>query len=391
MINLNLSAQLTPTAIALLVALAVLLGLILSLRWFFLRIAWREQKPLVHDIKATPNGELSLIMVAHNSAADLEELLPLLLAQRYERFEVIVVVDNCTDATTDVLKRMEAEHKQLHHSFIPDSARYVSHEKLGITIGAKAARYEWLVFTRPDCRPAGPEWLAEMAARATDDCDIVLGYANYRYDGRLSTSFNMYCRALPAMAWMHAARTRAVSGDGCNLLVRRALFLSSRGYAGHLRLLCGTDDLLVEKLARKGRTRVCLSPASFVWQRAHTHRALLLKARLTRMVSHSYLCLSSRFRLELWQLTDVLRLAAWMASAGVAIWSLLRDLLLVAAAAACLLVVYVIASTLLWRRTARCLRLPVRITFFYDVARLFLWPKWLILARKSCSDFMRKI
>lgn len=391
MINFDLSAQFTPTVITLLVALAVLLCLILLLRWLFLRIVWREQQPTAHTAQATPDCGLSLILVAHNSAADLEELLPLLLAQRYERFEVIVVVDNCTDATTDVLKRMEAEHKQLHHSFIPDSARYVSHEKLGITIGAKAARYEWLVLTRPDCRPAGPDWLAEMAARATDDCDLVLGYANYRNDSRLSTSFGMYCRSLPAIAWMHAARTRAVGGDGCNLLVRRAWFLSSRGYAGHLRLLCGTDDLLVEKLARKGRTRVCLSPASFVWQRACAHRALRLKARLTRMISHSYLRLSSRLRLGMWHLTDVLRLAAWIASAGVATWGFLCGAPLITAAAACLLGIYVVVSTLLWRRAARCLSLPVRITFFYDIARLFLWPKWLILARKSRPDFMRKI
>ena len=55
---------------------------------------------------------LSIVIAAHNQATALRRHLPEILAQEYERFEVIVVDMRSTDETKDVLERLELQHAQ---------------------------------------------------------------------------------------------------------------------------------------------------------------------------------------------------------------------------------------------------------------------------------------
>ena len=130
--------------------------------------------------KETDTPPLSVILVAKDSASDLKKNLPAILEQDYPEFEVIVIYDQSSDdECEDVLKLFKDKYPNLHHSFIPDSARYISHKKLGITMGIKASHHEWLVFTEPNCRPSSNQWLRKMASNFTPTTDIVLGYSNY--------------------------------------------------------------------------------------------------------------------------------------------------------------------------------------------------------------------
>ena len=130
--------------------------------------------------KETDTPPLSVILVAKDAASDLRKNLPAILEQDYPEFEVIVIYEQSSDDNCeDVLKLLKEKYPHLHHSFIPDSARYISHKKLGITMGIKASHYDWLVFTEPNCRPESNQWLRNLARNFTPDTDIVLGYSNY--------------------------------------------------------------------------------------------------------------------------------------------------------------------------------------------------------------------
>ena len=78
---------------------------------------------------------------------------------------------------------MKKQYPNLEAYVCTESARYVSHEKLAVTLGVKAAKYEWIVLTRADCVPAGDSWLYEMSCCFVPEKDIVLGYSNFHYDG----------------------------------------------------------------------------------------------------------------------------------------------------------------------------------------------------------------
>ena len=100
---------------------------------------------------------LSVILCARNEADNLRKILPAILEQDYPQFEVIVINDASTDETEDVLGYMEEKYPHLYHSFTPDSARYISHKKLALTLGIKASKHDWLVFTETNCMPAMAE------------------------------------------------------------------------------------------------------------------------------------------------------------------------------------------------------------------------------------------
>ena len=122
---------------------------------------------------------LSVILCARNEADNLRKILPAILEQDYPQFEVIVINDASTDETEDVLGYMEEKYPHLYHSFTPDSARYISHKKLALTLGIKASKHDWLVFTETNCMPASNQWLKLMARNFTSQTQIVLGYSGY--------------------------------------------------------------------------------------------------------------------------------------------------------------------------------------------------------------------
>ena len=118
---------------------------------------------------------LSVVIYAHEECDALRRNLPAVLGQDYPQFEVIVVNEGDSDGSSDYLSLMETRHANLRHTFVPDSSRYISHKKLALTLGFKAARHDWLVLTDADCRPTGDQWLCTMARNLVPGIQIVGG------------------------------------------------------------------------------------------------------------------------------------------------------------------------------------------------------------------------
>lgn len=205
----------------------------------------------------TQNPPLSVIIVAKDATHELQENLPFILEQDYPEFEVIVIYDRPADDCDNTLKLLEDKYPNLYHTFIPDSARYISHKKLGITMGIKASRHEWLVFTEPDCRPQSNQWLKQMARNFTPATEIVLGYSNYE---KVPGWFNKkitFDTLLNSMRYLGMAVSgHPYMGTGRNMAYRKTLYYKQKGFASHLNLQRGEDDLFINELATSSNTRV---------------------------------------------------------------------------------------------------------------------------------------
>ena len=214
----------------------------------------------------TDTPPLSVILVAKDAASDLQKNLPAILEQDYPDFEVIVIYDQSSDdGCEDVLKLLEDKYPHLHHSFIPDSARYISHKKLGITMGIKASHHEWLVFTEPNCRPSSNQWLRKMARNFTNGTDIVLGYSNYEKTKGWFNRKVTFDTLLNAMRYLgKAVDGHPYTGCGRNLAYRKSLYYEQKGFTSHLNLQRGEDDLFINQVANGKNTRVEASPESIV-------------------------------------------------------------------------------------------------------------------------------
>ena len=208
---------------------------------------------------------LSVVICARNESENLRRNLPAILKQDYPDFEVIVINDGSTDESEDLLSELEEEYPNLYHSFTPDSARYISRKKLALTLGIKASKYDWLVFTAADCTPVSDKWLRRIARNFTPSTDIVLGYSGYeRGKGWLHkrVSFDSLFTSLRYLGFALAGKP--YMGIGRNLAYRKELFFKVKGFSTHLNMQRGEDDLFINQIANENNTRVETSPDSVI-------------------------------------------------------------------------------------------------------------------------------
>ena len=103
---------------------------------------------------------ISIVMTVHDQAEALEQNLPAFLTVPYEGTYEVIVVDNMSaDETPDVLKRMKAEYPNLYSTFLPESVIVnPSRKRLALSIGAKAAHYDYIVLADIRRVPVNTEW-----------------------------------------------------------------------------------------------------------------------------------------------------------------------------------------------------------------------------------------
>ncbi len=235
----------------LLIQLIYFLGLYIRL-WLHGRST--EKNPAGLSAEFPP---LSVIICSRNESENLRKYLPAILEQDYPQFEVIVINDGSTDESEAVLSAFEEKYSHLYHSFTPDSARYISRKKLALTLGIKASKYQWLVFTEANCYPLSKNWLRCMARNFTPATDIVLGYSGYEQEKRWLNKLVSFDGLFQSIRFMGLAIAgRPYMGIGRNMAYRKELFFKNKGYSSHLNLQRGDDDLFINELATGDNTRV---------------------------------------------------------------------------------------------------------------------------------------
>ena len=200
---------------------------------------------------------LSVIIYAREEVENLRRNLTVVLEQDYPQFEVIVINDGNTDESEDYLTLQGEKYPNLYHSFVPSSSRYISRKKLAITLGIKASKYDWLVFTEANCLPESNQWLRTMARNFTSRAQIVLGYSGYeRGKGWLHKRVS-FDNLFTSMRYLgYALAGKPYMGIGRNMAYRKELFYSQKGFSAHLNLQRGDDDLFINKTATSENTRV---------------------------------------------------------------------------------------------------------------------------------------
>ena len=205
-----------------------------------------EQKGKL-EISDTQPG-MSVIITTSDQEEMLAKNLPRILEQDYPDFEVIVVDDNSKDDTKELLERLAKKYPNLYMTHTSDSIRYISHKKLALMLGIKAAKKEWLVFTEPNCYPTSNQWLARMARHFTDDTDVVLGYSNYERRNGFANLCLTYDTLLQQLRMLGLTLCKmGYMGIGRNMAYRKEIFFNNKGYSRHLDLDRGEDDLFINE------------------------------------------------------------------------------------------------------------------------------------------------
>lgn len=247
---------------------------------------------------------VSVIICARDEADNLREFLPFVLAQEYPEFEVIVINDGSTDETDVLLRDLCKIHPHLRTTFVPTGANNLSTKKLGLTLGIKAAKNEYLLFTDADCMPEDKVWIARMIRNFTRETDFVLGYGAYFNKKGIVNQLITYDTLFIALQYMGmAAAQKPYMGVGRNLAYRKEVFYKHKGFASSLHLSSGDDDLMVNKASTPWNTRVEVAPDSITWSEPKkTYKSWLIQKERHLSVSAFYKN-SSKFQLSVEPIT----------------------------------------------------------------------------------------
>lgn len=221
--------------------------------YFYLRLAYRRANDAI-----TNSGEpVSVIICARNDAVNLEKNLPVMLEQDYGNYEVVVVDDCSEDNTEELLEGFKSKYKNLRSTRINKDKKFRHGKKLALTIGLKSANYEWVLLTDADCRPSSPRWISFMQNHFSTHRQVVLGYGGYlRQKGILNKliRFDTFFIALQYLSFASAGYP--YMGVGRNLAYRRSLFFANKGFASHLKLESGDDDLFINEVSKRENTGI---------------------------------------------------------------------------------------------------------------------------------------
>ncbi|WP_423146349.1 glycosyltransferase [Rubrolithibacter danxiaensis] len=251
------------------VKLAVLILFLICLAvqlYFILFIHIRLRKYKIKETVENFRHPVSVIICARNEFVNLQKNLLLVLEQDYPDFEVVVVNDCSFDESDLLLKEYAVRYKNLKVVTLNEHVRFKHGKKFAVTMGIKAAVYEHLLFTDADCRPASTNWLLRMQQHFNKNVEIVLGYSPYQklpgFVNRL-IRFETFYTALNYLSY--ALSSDAYMGVGRNLAYTKALFFKGKGFASHMHIPSGDDDLFVNQNAAKANTVIEIHPEAQVW------------------------------------------------------------------------------------------------------------------------------
>lgn len=284
MITISLTTIIAGAAVVTLAILGSLINPFLrSLRFPQEEAASEEDSKEASESKAEQpmanQPPITVLITAHDNLPELERNLPMFLKQQYDAEYQVIVVCQSTDADTiDYLKRIASEDSHLYYTFIPESSRYMSRKKLQITLGVKAAKYEWIILTEPTCKPESDLWLSTMARQCKSPNSLVLGYVALDVETKGVRRFENIRKAYYLLR--RAQHTYGYRTHMPNVAFRKSDFMREQGYQGNLEYVRGEYDFLVNKYALHGDTAVELATAGWLtrdeptdksWHNAHLY------------------------------------------------------------------------------------------------------------------------
>jgi cellulose synthase/poly-beta-1,6-N-acetylglucosamine synthase-like glycosyltransferase len=234
--------------------LVVLAGLALTLAtsafWALGVARWARQRlPGGSDVP-----RVSVIVAARNEESTISACVKSLVAQDYpaERFEIVVVDDHSTDATSHAAERAAADQSVPFHVLqAPECPQGIGPKKNALAFGIEHSAGEILLFTDADCR-VPRRWIRALIEHYDTGTGAVGGAVFPFQSAGLGGSLLwlerllVHYSAAAAIGWGSPA-----SASGGNLSYRRAVYEELGGMAC-LEVSSGDDDLMVQTIARAG-------------------------------------------------------------------------------------------------------------------------------------------
>lgn len=234
------------------------------------------------ETRLTKHIPVSIIICAKNEAENLKRNLPKVLNQDYTDFEIVLVNDSSYDDTLEVMKTFEAKHNTIKIVDVKVNEAFWGNKKFALSLGIKAAKHNFLVFTDADCVPNSPQWLAHISGNFTKEKAVVLGYGAYaKKKFSLLNKLIRFETVMTALQYFSYANLGLpYMGVGRNMAYKKKLFFNNCGFNNHMSIKSGDDDLFINEVASTSNTALCFTKESFtISEPKTTFKAWILQKR----------------------------------------------------------------------------------------------------------------
>ncbi len=228
----------------------------------------------------------SIIIYAKNEFENLQRHLPLWLNQQYNLFEIIIVDDCSTDETEDFLLQVKQQYPQVSFTKI-STTNHHNDKKLAFTLGAKAAKYDWLLFSDASAAPVSEKWISSYQSLIRPHIKMIVGCNFYERMGKFSSwikSDQLFSMVLSVCA---AKSGHAYYADFYNFALHKSLFIEHKGF-GTLHNLPTEETTFIVNTCRKNSEGNSLTEGmvsthqNFSWK-----WWFLRKKELSALIAHS--------------------------------------------------------------------------------------------------------
>lgn len=232
--------------------------------FFYARIIFNIKN---NKTKNTKEKEVSVIICAKNEENNIKKNLINILEQNYSNYEVIVVNDSSTDNSEKVLEKLKEKYPHLYTTFIKKT-HFVHTKKLPLTLGIKAAKYEYILLTDADCFVASKDWITKIQENFDEKTEFILAYSGYeKTKGFLNKLIRFDTLFIALQYFTFAMAKIPYMGVGRNLAYRKSSFFKNKGFEKHLDLMSGDDDLYVNEFANAKNIKIELDEETFTYSK----------------------------------------------------------------------------------------------------------------------------
>ena len=208
----------------------------------------------------------SVIIAAHNEESVIQDTLDDLAKQDYppDKFQVIVVLDRCTDGTVEIARKMSEHHQNIDLIEIDEAKEGISPKKYALQKGIEKAKYDSLVLMDADCRTQS-EYLKTISAYFQAGVEVLLNIPKFPPAKNLIYPYLLPERLITwGIGVAGIGHKKPFLAFGTTWAYSKKIFDKAGGFEKFSESLSGDDDLLIYHMGKlRPGMAVCLNPAGW--------------------------------------------------------------------------------------------------------------------------------
>ncbi len=256
---------------------------------------------------------VSVVICARNEYENLKVNLPKLLSQNYHQYEVVVVNDRSWDSTGELLEQMGEEYSNLKIVSIPENDKNTfAGKKFAKTLGVKAAKFEYLLFTDADCEPSSDNWIYEMAKNFLKN-DVLIGVSPLKggkgfwaFLSRMDSFFiayNYISFTLSKLPYMAVGR---------NMATTKSKFFEVKGFKSHYNIPSGDDDLFVRDVKKNSKISLVFHPDTLTFSEPNSSFLKWIKQKKRHFLTAPKYSVFNKLLLGIYSLTYLMLIISFI-------------------------------------------------------------------------------